>query len=682
MTDLSPSTDPETARRSRKPGLLGAIVVLALAAAGYFVFGDDPTPDPSTPSANGNSGQPATENGEDDATRRDADATSGARRTEVDLTDVDGELPQRGLIGLVVDAADRPIRGASVRLYRRVAGASIERTAQRAAWPPDAETLTDDEGRFWFGVDRAGSNRFQLLASQADYASARGFADLGPNEGLIDVGVLTLTSGLRLSGQVRLRANGLPVRGAEVSVHRMIRPGDPPAPEPLRQTRTGFDGVFVLEAVPRARVELEVRSAEFPGVLRRLDLATNPPLEGLQIELDSPHVLAGQVLDGAREPIDSARVVVTPSETDSDQLRSPVTEVRYTDSDGRFRLENLPSGPVRLLAEAQGYEDFTSTEPIAIDQENLEFTLTEHPRVWVVVLAPDGRRLRGFDLRSWKTLGSGTEWLAARPFPGPVTVTESDLSFGRFRFGPLRPGRTVLEARVAGFASSYSDPFDPAEWPEQAEVEIRLQPGATVAGSVLDQRGRALDGARVSIRPRPRTPAESIPFAWAEELLGPRGTSMDLITDDLGRYEASQIAPGRYEIRISHPDHADWLSEPFELVDRETGEIPAARLSGGVQLSGTVEFDGERAPRAEVRIFSRTDGVPPEVRVLAETRTDAEGRFVLPRRLGAGDYYLSVARESDSAIRVLLDHRSSERPLEIRANVPVLELPIEISTRR
>ena len=77
----------------------------------------------------------------------------------------------------------------------------------------------------------------------------------------------------------------------------------------------------------------------------------------------------------------------------------------------------------------------------------------------------------------------------------------------------------------------------------ELDLDVRIEPDATIAGSVLDEAGEPVRDAQITLFSAP--PPES------ELNLAPRGPLQARTTDDLGHYELSGLEPGAYRVSVS-----------------------------------------------------------------------------------------------------------------------------------
>jgi len=125
-------------------------------------------------------------------------------------------------------------------------------------------------------------------------------------------------------------------------------------------------------------------------------------------------------------------------------------------------------------------------------------------------------------------------------------------------------------------------------------------------------------------------------------------------TDDQGRFEFSQLTPGRYSVSFSHEGYVQSKAEPskaaraLDLIAAEHGcEVRFFEMTPDGKLSGKVSLaNGEPAKGVEVQAFKDLGSgyVLPVPAVIGTT--DAAGAYTL-RPLPPGDYVVRVKSDGE-----------------------------------
>ena len=233
--------------------------------------------------------------------------------------------------------------------------------------------------------------------------------------------------------------------------------------------------------------------------------------------------------------------------------------------------------------------------------------LTELP---VRVLSPDGTPVEGARVMA-----------SARPGLGlPVVVDGRTGAGGEARLAGVPVGEASLVVEAPGFARE-----DRAVTVEAgaAALEIRLEPGGAVAGTVVDEAGEPIANARVTALPEPSAnlgPGPRLTNA-------PRGLpKWETTTGSDGGFGFDTLRPGPQLVAASAAGYdttarvIETGADPVRLVLRQTGALLGeVSLADGSPAGGaTVSIVGSgiwpaRSVETDVEGSFRIDGVPPGV---------------------------------------------------------------------
>jgi len=213
---------------------------------------------------------------------------------------------------------------------------------------------------------------------------------------------------------------------------------------------------------------------------------------------------------------------------------------------------------------------------------------------------------------------------------------------GRFAMhAVVEPGAKGVLWKHDDFAGGLQLGIDP-EPGEHVELEVAFSTGGSIAGKVVDDRGRPVEGAEVK--------------AYYSGALGQMiGRLRKTETDDKGSFRLERLPAGEFEVRA---EHDDWrpnkvsVNEPLTAGGRIEGLI--VELEAGASFTGEVRFpDG--TPAANARVVAKVDysgqvgglgtGVDPNDG--GEERCDEAGRFEI-RGVGKGAFHIEITLETDS----------------------------------
>lgn len=507
-------------------------------------------------------------------------------------------------------------------------------------------------------LDAGGTYRLTAPGAAGVLATCPGFpASLRRLDEAADPAALDLAPVAASTLEVRVFDDrGSPVAGALVAPD----PVDPAWTDGERRVlaavdavRSSADGRAVLAVRVSGTVEVVV---EAPGhVTARSDPVALPFDRPLELELARGGRLRGEVLDAAGAPRPGARVRVVGSGL------WPAREFP-ADASGRFDAGMLPPG----FYEAEAFE----ASDVSALERGIEVRPAEETAVRLT-LAPGGflaGRL-AFEGGAGGAEGAVVTVHGLRARLVPIRATPA--ADGRFRVGPLPPGRHLVRA--------VAEPFLPGEaWAEVAagetvEVALALRAGRTlrgrvvgpdnapVAGARLTLSGRADDGTFVLRSPTtealaaldrrglapvgrllpigelgvlegPLPPIPPRPFAWLDgrppEPAGreetPPAAGRDgpppLTTDRQGEFLLEGLPPGKFAVTVVHADFAP-LAQDVVVAAAEPVTTVVLRLAEGCTLAGLVRDEqGRPVAGANVRILS--GGMEPLV-----WQTDEGGLF-------------------------------------------------------
>lgn len=337
--------------------------------------------------------------------------------------------------------------------------------------------------------------------------------------------------------------------------------------------------------------------------------------------LASRSALAGLVVGPDGRPLAGATVAI---ERDG---RVSAEQEGTTGPDGRFRFEALPEGLFSIEARAEGYVT-AHAESVAVTEEHggeARLQLALAARLEGTLRGPDGQP------------SAGRVFLYPAGQEGQRRELEVDEQ-GRFEAAGLAAGSLELFARTEDLTLSARVEATLVAG-GLSVVDVRLAPGRTVSGRIVDADGTTREGLVVI----------------AQAIGGAARREGESIAD--GAYVVSNLYPGRYEVVAYEPGGE--REEPVAVargeVDVSAGPAsldlvarPAARVAGQV-----VREDG--TPLEDVSVVAaRQDGQDDEE---AQASTDEAGRFLL-RGLAGGSYAL-FARDRASGLVV-------REPLELR----------------
>ncbi len=573
---------------------------------------------------------------------------------------ITGDLssPSPGLVrflcrvtGRVVDGQDRPVAGAELVLALRTVGFGTV---------PVLLVRSDNQGRVAVDVGLAGS--YHLLISAPGMARLHRRIRL-ERSGTRDLGTLRLVSGHAVSGRVT-DPDGRPITHAQIAVIGALdlphRPLEPP-----HKGSVDDKGRFRVSGLQAAAYQLMVRADGFGSFVLRQVVA---PAVGLRISLRPLQTITGRVVANDK-PAPGAVVELVGS-----GVWPPVHT--STDPQGRFRFTGLREGIYELRARRGRW---VSAPAPAVDL----LGGASPPPVVLTLLEGTVVKGRVVDALTRKPIGgvritAGRDLLAMNPL---MTQTTKD---GSFVLEPLLPGEYRLTLSRDAYLPRRGVPVTVLPGPNPP-VELDLHRGGVLAGTVIDDTGRVVVGARIEVVGRARgsyiadrsgptvalqdtlwdralrslvgigkstvdataTPPGSlgvlagpVPLMPAVDSAGDltvatgriplSGRATAFLTDEKGKFRILGVPPGSLSLVVRHESYARAKAGPWRLKRGEVRRDLVIRMGPGASLQGTVlDPEGVGLAGVQVALAQMADPFHYVVRI-----TDDKGRFGMKNLLG------------------------------------------------
>jgi hypothetical protein len=508
-----------------------------------------------------------------------------------------------GVLEVEVLAGQRPVPGASVRLYWR---GPVDPNLNEVSWRLASTAATDAQGKAQL-ASRPGS---YLLAVRAQgYAPLR--RDLArPFGEARTVLRLTLEAGHSLTGRTVEQGSKEPLPLVELvlTAHgRQLEVWQRPAAPAEERVYASSDarGNFRVEGLAPGTYALAARA---PGHARATLRSVKVPAAGpLMVELQAASVIEGFVVDAQGNPAANAEV----------QVSGHAPEVTTTGAGGGFSVE-VEAGSYTVSAR-RGGEAGSLGKP--------------------VIVGP-GKTVR--DVRIRLGQGSALEGrVVARATGTPIAGASVDVSpygingdagravtdgAGHFAVEGLPPGSYDLAVAAPGFSSLFRPALTVAAG-ERFPLELQLVGTGAVEGRVRDSAGQPVDGAQIMGGER-----------WAGAL---SSVPAEARTDAGGRYRLVDLAIGPQTLRARREGATLGVAQPVSIQEGVTAQVdftlPETGTLEGVIRAASGPLPSERltvlATPPRDRNFMNTDFRPIEV--------DASGSFrmILP----PGTYELRAA---------------------------------------
>jgi hypothetical protein len=220
----------------------------------------------------------------------------------------------------------------------------------------NSTATTDADGRFSF--DGTPDGKVMVTASHPDYLDVTQEVDLSKQTS-VD---LTLATGGSISGTVVGQDGRSPIPGAQVSLNPE---GDTQFGFGNNTTRTDGSGNFVFDHLQGGRFQVVAQSSDGKTTNQEVVLATSQNLTGVLLQMATGVLLQGTVSGLPAGRLGGIRITANaPNYNDS----------ATTDDSGKYTLQNVPAGSVRLNASTSPMSGRSTAVNVEIPDGVTQFT--------------------------------------------------------------------------------------------------------------------------------------------------------------------------------------------------------------------------------------------------------------------------------------------------------------------
>ena len=544
------------------------------------------------------------------------------------------------LRGRVVDGAGEPLEGA--RAMYRSTPASTAMTGGRDSFANmiSRHARSDAEGRFSLKGLPAGEGMLTVQSeNRVPFNETLTLPAASDAER-----VFTLDEGLSVVVRIVDDA-GDPVPGVTLRL-------SPEQPDQERQrlsyhasdTRgeSDADGTVTLRALTPGRYRVSVDAPEHFGDFEPIEItAETERLDDLVLQRGLE--ITGSVTEADGRPITGARVHAHAMPTTAARGMQ-LSRQSETDAEGAFRIGGLPEGTYRVsIRDAGTYEELATLSDVPAGEDELMVILAPNYTIPLHVFAPDGSPAAGAAI----AVASAGRHHRIRHAHDADNKTDGE---GRTTIEVRGGSRYTLEARLAPWveASSTLDLSEGRDAPEV--VEIRMQAGVTIGGTVVDAGGEPRPGVYVTVADREAIQA-----------------------DAQGAFEMPGVGAGVLVLRVhADPERKTPLAVHRMLIEDTAASVPPVKIAlpepGAVR--GTLR-DAEGAPVSDAMVMlnAMSDGFSGHMGAL-QAQTAADGGFAFDSVMPGS--YMIMAVQTGGRHGMMSSGMSSMRMIEVAAGETVV----------
>ncbi|MBS1790460.1 MAG: carboxypeptidase regulatory-like domain-containing protein [Acidobacteria bacterium] len=310
-----------------------------------------------------------------------------------------------------------------------------------------------------------------------------------------------------------------------------------------------------------------------------------------------------------------------------------------TDGDGRYQMNNLPTGRYLVVSGSKAFVSSNANQPnsepktLTLDagesQTNVDFSLVRGGVITGQVTDSEGRPVIAHSLRLFRVTVEPNGQRRLQPHRGEFGEGTTD-DRGVYRIYGLPPGNYVVGAGGENFFSD--EKYPPVFYPDaanenQAQI-IEVNAGKEVTNINLRlgaMRKRYVAIGRV-IEADTGNPVPNVHVSGEKIRSSPEGGDDEgggsdySKTDRMGNFRLTGLSRGTYKTGITSgwDQSSEFYAEPssFEIVDGDISDVEIKAIRGGV-ISGTSSIEGS----TDLTIKSKLT----QIWVYAQTESEGEG---------------------------------------------------------
>ena len=468
------------------------------------------------------------------------------------------------------------------------------------------DTKTDAKGYGRLGAVKPSDAEYLIIARRGDYAMTKYVAKLNDASKPLKARIV-MHEGVDVKGYAEYQ-DGVPAEGLKISAHPQWWHSNYLPPSELIDSEGNFALGHITPGVYRLQVHIPHGQGSLGVGLGQFDL---PLAEGVL------RVVVPRKSPGSLVSIRGKAVFVggRPSYVTVETYSESGPHEAVVRGDGAFELDGLEPGIYSLRFGGIDVEE-TDVPNVRAPSDDLEVELqfSKKPRLrGFVVGGSDNKPVMKFRTRAMKV-----KTLRGMPYVQSDRWFEFDDSRGEFNIDTVGPGIYQVQVAADGFAWTWSDGVNTDD---NAPVTVKLTPGGTIKGIVLNQEGKEIDGAKVSALSRASGTETDARQRFVSDVSA-------VVTKD-GAFVLEHLAAGIETIKVSHDDYGYSIVEGIEVREGGIKDDVVVVLARGGAVQGNV-YDAAGIPQANVIIhFQDATGYMgrDEVGRIASVVTDEKGYY-------------------------------------------------------
>jgi hypothetical protein len=518
----------------------------------------------------------------------------------------------------VIDEVNQPIEGAELSIR------SFDNEVQRKIMTsPRRSTQTNKDGIALLGGFPPNKMGYLIIATQSNYAPGKLIAILNSTE-YIESGRITLQKGIDITGQV-MYEDGVPASGLRISASRWYVYGNVGRSYFHDSCLVDTSGNFTLRHIVPDHYYISANIPIENGNLKSIaELDTTLPLPDnapitINIAKQSTQPLAsirGNMIFTGNNIPDNVNISVSSMNGKYDS--STQWQKSGKDAcDTSFVTDRLVPGKYKLTFSSSYIKEKT-VENVEAPSEGLEVELISFDKFILrgtVVNSQTGGPIQSFRARikQLQSFSGDQNYQSFRPWQN-INNTE-----GKFNIEAFGAGVYQVQIAAEGFAWAWSQEVDTSR---DVPVVVKLVAGGSIKGSVVDDKGKPVNGAKV------------MPMSKAVETRGSTKDTLILDNDTVetvnGSFVLNNLAQGRESIKAVHPDYPFTIVDNIEVKEGQTTEGVKVVLRKGGTVEGYV-YNSAGQPQPDIMlIFQNTSYFNPleeKLGRIATATTDASGYY-------------------------------------------------------